>query len=261
MNPIGERFRQALRRIVGMEGSISPAVWRGSLDHGRAVTCCGGEHPSLTAKYRDELKYWKSVVHGESQKQFGAPYEVVFGAWQRARMEELRDFLALDDAQFAAWCAERTAGEIGAGPYPSVCIQSWRRAIAVDPLAEGYLLEGLLPRNAHCEEVVYLASAGESIPLPARDADILVAENCLGHVDYPDRTLREANRLLKDGGLLWVLVDLMDYRDHMHPNPFREDRLRSLLSSTGFTVVKDRVSDHKSHPNAFGEYRGLLRKQ
>jgi CheY-like chemotaxis protein len=33
-----------------------------------------------------------------------------------------------------------------------------------------------------------------------------------------------------------------------------------LLRREGFEPVKDRVSDHKSHPNAYGEYRGLLKK-
>jgi hypothetical protein len=52
----------------------------------------------------------------------------------------------------------------------------------------------------------------------------------------------------------------MEYKDHMHPNPFSEASLKELLRREGFEPVKDRVSDHKSHPNAYGEYRGLLKK-
>jgi hypothetical protein len=59
---------------------------------------------------------------------------------------------------------------------------------------------------------------------------------------------------------MWLLVDLMEYKDHMHPNPFSEASLKELLRREGFEPVKDRVSDHKSHPNAYGEYRGLLKK-
>jgi hypothetical protein len=32
------------------------------------------------------------------------------------------------------------------------------------------------------------------------------------------------------------------------------------LKAAGFEPLRDRVSDHKSHPRAYGEYRGLLRK-
>ena len=55
-------------------------------------------------------------------------------------------------------------------------------------------------------------------------------------------------------------VDLSEHSDHMHPHPFNEARVRGLLAAAGFEVVTDRVSDHKSHPKAYGEYRGLLRR-
>jgi hypothetical protein len=79
-------------------------------------------------------------------------------------------------------------------------------------------------------------------------------------VSDPGAVLGEIRRLLRDGGLLWLLVDLSNYSDHMHPHPFNEERVRGLLNQAGFEPVKDRVSDHKSHPKAYGEYRGLLRK-
>lgn len=234
------------------------AFWRGGIT-GRAIDAAGRPSPELTAKYLDELTFWDNFVKHDAQKTMNVPFEQVYGGWQRGRMNELREFLALPSPEaFQAWCRDRSAVEIGAGPYPSIATAQWKRAVAIDPLADGYTAQGLLPKDCFCDEVTYMASPGEAVPLPSGFADLAVIENCLDHVDNPRSVLREIKRLLKPGGFLWLLVDLMDYKDHMHPNPFNEARLREMLAGEGFTVARDRISDHKSHPQAYGEYRGLL---
>lgn len=274
---VNERLDRLEYAITGVAPAAQPssgalpapaqgfAYWRGGLA-GRALNAAGREVPAMTAKYRDELTFWQDSVKKSAQQQLGGSFESVYGGWQRDRVRELGAFLGLPQApagfspELKAWCAARSAVEIGAGPYPSIATVQWKRAVAVDPLADGYVAEDLLPKDCHCDEVVYLSSPGEAVPLPGGFADIVVLENCLDHVDDPRLVVAECNRLLAPGGFMWLLVDLMDYTDHMHPNPFNEARLRDLLRSEGFDAVKDRVSDHKSHPNAYGEYRGLLRK-
>lgn len=246
----------AVRTVVGHNGE--PAVWRGGLEAGRALSMAGREVPRLTKKYRDELAYWVEVgVNAE--RMFTCPYPEVFRHWQAGRMGELAEFLELDPSAFTQWCAARTAIEIGAGPFPSIAMKAWRRAVAIDPLADGYAIENLLPPE--CDGVVYMAAQGEFLPLASKCADIIVIENCLDHVDEPPEVLKEVVRLLRADGLLWLLVDLMDYRDHLHPNPFSEQSLRALLADFGFDAIRERTSPHKSHPQAYGEYRGLLRKR
>jgi SAM-dependent methyltransferase len=258
------RIEQALGSAPPHGNGRAPAkvfgLWRGGLS-GQAVDLFGNPLPDLTPKYRDELTYWQRMVKHDAPRVLGGPFEQVYGAWQRERIAELGQFLGLDGPEATArWCAQRSAVEIGAGPFPSVAAARWKRAVAIDPLADGYTAEDLLPKECHCDEVTYIAAPGEAVPLPGEFADVVVIENCLDHVDDPRVVVHEIARLLKPGGLLWLLVDLMEYRDHLHPNPFSEKSLRALLASEGFAVVKDRISDHKSHPNAYGEYRGLLAK-
>lgn len=237
------------------------ATWRGNLTTGKALGDDGREIPALTEKYKDELGFWVRIGKKTFMEELGGPFEQVYGTWQHARIKELGEFLGLDGLQGAAtWASTRSAVEIGAGPYPSIACVEWKRSVAVDPLADGYVAEDLLPKQCHCDKLTYINAPGENVPLPSGFADIVVIENCLDHVDDPGAVLRECHRLLGAGGLLWLLVDLMDYTDHMHPNPFNEKKLRDLLAREGFQIVKDRVSDHKSHPHAYGEYRGLLRK-
>lgn len=253
-----ERHLLQIEDLARAAGRGRTGFWRGGI-HGEAIDAAGHPVPELTPKYLDELTYWNNFVKRDVLTQLRGTFEQIYGGWQRDRMNELREFLGLPDfAAFQSWCRERSAVEIGAGPYPSVAVVQWKRAVAIDPLADGYTAENLLPTDCHCDEVVYLSSPGEAIPLPSGFADLVVIENCLDHVDQPRAVVREIKRLLKPGGLMWLLVDLMDYRDHMHPNPFNEARLRDMLATEGFSVVRDRISDHKSHPQAYGEYRGLL---
>lgn len=212
-------------------------------------------------KYREELAYWRWLIKSErGRASLHGPFAEVYGGWQRERLRELGRTLGLDgDEGLAGWCAEQSVVEIGGGPYPAVgAAAGWRRAVAVDPLAKGYVEEGLVP--AACGRVTFLEAPGERVPLPASSADLVIIENALDHVGNPGAVVREIARLLRPGGLLWLLVDLSNYSDHMHPHPFNEQRVRTLVRDAGFEVVSDRVSDHKSHPKAYGEYRGLLRK-
>lgn len=220
-------------------------------------------------KYQQELGYWRWLFKtDEGRAALDVPPEEAFAAWQRDRLRELGRCLGLGgpgaegerlDSALDEWCESQSVVEIGAGPYPSVAAAPrWRRAVAVDPIARGYAEEGLLPESAG--HVTYIAAPGEKVPLASGFADLVIIENALDHVTDPGAVLLEIFRLLRPGGLLWLLVDLSTYSDHMHPNPFDEAKARALLRQGGFEGLHERVSDHKSHPQAYGEYRALLRR-
>jgi SAM-dependent methyltransferase len=215
------------------------------------------------AKDRGELDYWRWLIkRGGSEKQHGEPFAVVFGRWQRHRLLKLAEYLGLpqDDrpGNIDEWCRARSVVEIGAGPYPAVAAakKGWKRCVAVDPLARGYVEEGLLPPA--CEGVTYIEAQGEDVPLPSNFADLVVCENCLDHVSDPAAVVREMHRLLKPGGLVWFFVDLSDHRDYMHPHPMTEARVRELFE--GFVLVGQELTPHKAHPKAHSGLRALLRK-
>jgi ubiquinone/menaquinone biosynthesis C-methylase UbiE len=118
----------------------------------------------------------------------------------------------------------------------------------------------MAPGDGAGPSIVYIEASGERTPLPSSSADLVIIENALDHVSDPAAVLTEIRRLLRPGGLLWLLVDLSEYSDRMHPHPFSESRARELLLRAGFQPLHQRTSDHKSHPQAYGEYRGLWRK-
>jgi len=215
------------------------------------------------AKYRGEIDYWRWLIKkGGSEKQHGEPFAVIFGRWQRHRLLKLAAFLDIpqDDrpGNIDDWCTKRSVVEIGAGPYPAIAAakNGWKRCVAVDPLAKGYVEEGA-PTPA-CDSVTYIEAPGEAIPLPANFADLVICENCLDHVSDPAAVVREMYRLVKPGGYVWFFVDLSEHRDFMHPHPMNEKRVADLFSE--FKVVATEMTPHKAHPKAFAAMRVLYRK-
>lgn len=238
-------------------------------------------------KHVKELDFWRWLVKTpEGGASVGGSYVETFGRWQRDRLRELAmaldllatagdrprldpayggvfeapaDVLGRIDAAIDQWCAQQRVVEIGGGPYPAIAAASaWRSAVAIDPIARRYAEEGLTPEGR--DHIVFVESPGERTPLATASADLVIIENALDHVSDPDAVMAEIARLVRPEGLLWLLVDLSNYSDAMHPHPFNEARVADLLARHGFDAVAQRVSTHKSHPEAYGEFRGLFRR-
>lgn len=254
------RLARLERRIAHELERTKLGVWRGGLD-GFVALPDGGDNLVLSTRMRQELAFWRRAAKiPGAHPAIDGPFEEVFGRWQRARLEELGAFLSIDAARFAAWRRERSAVEIGGGPFPMIAASAdapWRWAVAVDPLADGFAAEGLVPERA--SHVPMVAACGEAVPLPGRCADVVVCENALDHVIDPARVLAEIRRLLSARGVLWLLVDVSAGADAMHPHPMSEERVRTLLAEQKFEVVRERSGEHASHPGAAGEIRVLAR--
>lgn len=255
---------EAAREAARQSQPSGWAVWRGGAS-GLAVRSDGSPDWEATAKQTDELAYWLRVARGEDPS-FAGEFHDVFGGWQRTRLKELADQLKLDAAGFAAWAERTTVVEIGGGPHPAVSEMRWKRAVAVDPLADAYATEKLYPEFSakaagDALRVVHLAAVGESIPLAGGTTDLVIIENALDHTDEPRAVTTEIARLLRPGGLAWVLVDLMEYKDHMHPNPMSEARLRETMRRAGLEEVYLASWDGASHPMAKQQCRSLWRKK
>lgn len=256
-----ERIESSLRelRASAPQPSSYGSIWRGGADGG-AFTASGTPDPAATSKYRDELAYWIAALNGNDPS-LGARFLETFESWQRTRLNELADRLSLDrGGAMDAWCAVRDVVEIGGGPIPSCAYRRFHTAVAVDPLADGYMNAGLHPRQVKASATVHLPACGESIPLPSGSADLVIAENCLDHTDAPQRVVAEIRRILRPSGLLWLLVDLMDYKDHMHPSPLSPERLDALVLPEGFTYLYRDSWEGASHPMARLQLRALLQR-
>jgi len=246
------------RRRGRAPGEPDPlSVWHGPLESGFAIDSRGHADPAATDKLRAELTYWVRAARGEDPGLPGG-LEVAFRAWQSTRLRELGERLGLppEPGAFERWAAGTRAVEVGCGPIPSLALAHWRVAVGVDPLGDGYAAEGLVPTWA--DHVAMVPACGERLPLPSRSFDLGVCENALDHCEHPARVLGELRRVLRPGGRLWLLVDLMTHRDAMHPSPFADEhRVRASLRDAGFTVESLEAWAGASHPCAERQCRVL----
>lgn len=259
------------RVLAHLEADADPkaepigAVWRGGRE-GHAVLPDGTTAPNATNRMRQELDYWLRAtknLDGEFEVSMGE----TFGRWQRIRLYELARCLGMEAGlgvgepmrgEMETWLAGQRALEIGGGPWPCVAAGRFAGAMVVDPLADGYFAEGLIAPEA--AGVTYLAAPGESIPLAGSSVDLVITDNCLDHVQDPARVACEMARVLRPGGLLWLLVDVMDQADELHPHPMSEHSAAGLLTATGLEQRWGEVWEGHSHPRAKGQWRTLWAK-
>lgn len=262
--PIEAKLDRVLDRLErGAPGA--GAVWRGGLE-GRAVLPDGRADAGATRRMRQELRYWVDAREN-ARGEFEGSMAETFARWQRTRLYELARCLGMAEGlevgapvggAMAEWMARQRVVEIGGGPWPCVAAGRFAQAIVVDPLADGYRAEGLLAPEASA--AVYLAAVGEHLPLPACSADLVITDNCLDHVQDPGAVASEMARVLRPGGLLWLLVDVMEQGDELHPHPMDEARASGLLSRAGLVRRWGEVWEGHSHPRARGQWRTLWEK-
>jgi len=96
--------------------------------------------------------------------------------------------------------------EIGPGCCGLLEMSNARVKIAIEPLSEQYRDNNLLLKNER--GTVYLTCGAESMPLMSEYADIVIAANCLDHVDDIEKTMSEIHRVLKVGGEVFVNVEI-----------------------------------------------------
>ncbi|MDX9911275.1 MAG: class I SAM-dependent methyltransferase [Phycisphaerales bacterium] len=248
---------RALTTGVARDAATQDAsVWRGGIA-GAARFPDGSIDEPTTRRWRGELAYWRD--HAGPGAKDAEAFEAQFARWQQLRLEEFGRAMGFPAGRvLETWCAGADCVEIGCGPFPMVAYHAFRTGVAVDPLMEGYKAERIVPRTAR--PFVSIAAVGEWLPLVAASADLVVLDNCLDHTEQPERVLAEVNRVLRPHGALWMLVDVLDEADALHPSPMTRDRLGAMLGALGLRVTFERVAPRASHPRAREALRLLVRK-
>lgn len=78
-----------------------------------------------------------------------------------------------------------------------------------------------------------------SVPFKDNSVDLLISNSVLEHVEYPDKVLDEATRVIKDGGYFYLCVPSVCLRHHkMDFTRWTMAGLKSILVNRGFEIIQ-----------------------
>jgi SAM-dependent methyltransferase len=198
--------------------------------------------PDLTdPRHLDEIGWF--LYHEKYRRDsFGGSYDEERLAYSRVLMEEVLLYCEHD----AHWLESKTVLSIGAGCTGDLATWPAAIKIAVDPLLYVYQKLGMLLDDIPgTKPTLYLSSGVEDLPLLDQCIDLVLCRNSLDHMLDPATGLEQIARLLKDGGLLFVSVDIGGAPTPDEPNVFSVESLQDLLAKD-FEILKF-SSGHESH--------------
>mgnify|MGYP001198968499 CR=1 FL=1 len=187
-------------------------------------------------------RYWNRSQKAETR--FWSNKDNYYGYYSQSFWEKkLRD-----DGLDPTFFSDASVIELGCGPFGLIhYLDSPRVKYGVDPLISTYRDLGLLQDGG----VTHLEMQAECIEVPDCSFDIAISYNTLDHVAVPLAYLKEANRILKENGklylnvhvfhkLLFPILPALRYIDSPHPWHFSESKVRYLLRKAGFEIEASR---------------------
>ena len=209
----------------------------------------------LQSKEKDELDFWinvwnKKIIETGCWTEdvyllIGEEKRVESYGKQREKEAKAQGFRILGLARKPRdYFDDKVVIEIGPGCCGLLEMSNARIKIAVEPLAERYRDNGLLLKNER--GVVYLTCGAESLPLMSEYADIVVASNCLDHVDDIEKAISEIHRVLKQGGELFLNVEIDHPPSVCEPNSLSyDDILRLFKNFQNIFIITDVNQDSR----------------
>lgn len=219
-------------------------------------------------KYEAEAKFWETtlqqyvswyrgkirVLYGEKSpsktKKIVAPTELdsAILTWEKIHQQPkyLQD-LKLKPSAFKGL----KLLDIGSGPHPSARAFNAKEIYCLDPLLSDYVRTGF-PLHYY-DNVRFVSSKAESIPLASHSIDAVISVNALDHVDSFEDTATEIRRVLKRNGKI---------RFHLHyhsatteePIELSDQRILSAYSWVkNFHKVSESVSKRGTKLKVPGE--------
>lgn len=201
-----------------------------------------GPLPDLTdPRYLHEVG-WFLLQQRDAAAYQGGGYEEHRPRHSSLLKDEVLGFVGEDEE----WLRDKSVVAVGSG---CACeLRDWPAAlkIEVDPLLYAYQQLGmLLPDRPDAPPTLRLSVPIERLPLLDEMADVVVCRNALDHVEDPAGGLAEMWRVLKDGGHLYISVDLGGQPTPDEPNPFSPGQVEEMIPGRFEIVV--RSDGHRPH--------------
>lgn len=187
-------------------------------------------------KHISEFYYWHEVL-----KKHGGVFP---NGWYRNLM------LGIAGEKKQNFITGKIIADFGCGPCGSLCwADNAKERIGIDVLAEKYRLLGIDDQN-----MTYVQSSENSLPLESGSVDILFTVNAMDHVDDFEAMCTEILRVLKQGGEFIGSFNLEEAASVCEPQMLTEEKIqRTLLRH--LTVVSYRMAKHGPKGHQYLHFR------
>jgi len=102
------------------------------------------------------------------------------------------------------------------------------------------------------DQIHWISGDGEELPLNSDSFDVIFSTNSLDHMPNTEKCIEEIKRVLKEGGLFVLIVDVFEkecgFRNMKHPNSFTKENIIQMLDEfkmIEITTDKQRVGVSK----------------
>ena len=129
----------------------------------------------------------------------------------------------------------KTIVDLGCGPRGTLHLFKAKTKYGIDPLAKGY---DYIFRMAREQDMIYLSSDCENIPLLDRTVDAVLSVNSLDHVDNLEKSISEILRIVKPGGEIRMNLNLQPMARVTEPQVFTEKAILTRFKRLDPKVVK-----------------------
>lgn len=192
-------------------------------------------------KYEGEITFWKALY-----KKAGNTFE---NEHYRNRM------LSIAGEQNDAFWGNKVVVDFGCGPAGSL---TWTKTpavkIGIDVLAERYLRA--FGEDIVKQDMIYVTSSEEKIPMPDQFADYLITINSLDHVDNLDMITSELLRILKKDGILLASFNINELSTECEPQILTEKKLYDKFLK--YFEIKSYRLEKTGRINKEGEEQAVL---
>jgi len=191
------------------------------------------------AKLKKQLAAWTY------DRMVAEPYRAKRIAWLESEVVYIRGMIHRNAG--IKLSSESKILQVGAGANDVIDYWDATERHAIDALANEYKQR---LHEFQDKSVKYIAGVAEDLPYENNYFDVVIMRNALDHFDDPEKALREAFRVLKPNGALYVWIYLYSWRASLawrtinaltkrfeiEPWAFTLRRIKRILAQSGFTL-------------------------
>jgi SAM-dependent methyltransferase len=181
--------RPAVRELCGFRNEMTSETSKSQIAISEA------ELRSLLLQYRSEN--WRGIQDAETQSRI---VEDMLRGDAAALLDQIAAFLPIP--------ADSRILDIGSGVggFVVACRRRGLRAFGVEPdrIGQGAKITSLQIARKRVTESIFASGIGEELPFPDGCFDVVVMNQVVEHVSNQAQVVREAARILRPGGLMYV---------------------------------------------------------